>query len=139
MIPCVSFEFVSQMTRNSSGANVSVAETFMNNVPNGASRKIKPYFQLSNTHISLCLHFWTGSADMEGQPLLCSSFTFTWPLSNSLHHLHFSLDNELLFWWVIFLILAISALYIIKFCFPVLEVYQSNIVVVFLVPFTFHI
>jgi hypothetical protein len=36
------FVFVGQMTRNPSGANLPVAETFMNNVPNGASGKIKP-------------------------------------------------------------------------------------------------
>jgi hypothetical protein len=30
---------------------------------------------------------WTRSADADGRPHLCSSITFTRPLSNSLHHL----------------------------------------------------
>jgi hypothetical protein len=30
---------------------------------------------------------WTWSADVDGRPLLCSSVTFTRPLSNSLRHL----------------------------------------------------
>jgi hypothetical protein len=50
------FVFVSQLMGNPPAANFPVAETFMNNVQNGASRKIKPYFQLSITHTSVCLH-----------------------------------------------------------------------------------
>jgi len=42
MTPCVSLVFISQMTMNPPGAKFPVAKMFMNNVPNGASRKIKP-------------------------------------------------------------------------------------------------
>jgi len=42
MTPCVSLVFISQTTRNPPEAKSPVAEMFMNNVPNGASRKIKP-------------------------------------------------------------------------------------------------
>jgi len=41
MTPCVSLEFISQMTRKPPGAKFPVAKMFMNNVPNGASKKIK--------------------------------------------------------------------------------------------------
>jgi hypothetical protein len=73
------------------GAKFPVAETFMNNVPNGASRNIKPYFQLSNTHTCL-LELLRQYPEQDQQtwtaePLICSSITFTRPLSNSLHHL----------------------------------------------------
>jgi hypothetical protein len=81
---CV-FVFVSQLK----GANFPVAETFMNNVSNGAFGKIKHSFQFSNIYTSACTSAsisWTRSADVDGRPLLCSSLTFTRPLSNSLHH-----------------------------------------------------
>jgi hypothetical protein len=53
MTSCVSFVFVSQLTGNPPEENFPAAETFMNNVPNGALRKIKPYSKLSNTQTSV--------------------------------------------------------------------------------------
>jgi hypothetical protein len=42
MTPCVSLVFISQKMKNPPGAKFPVAKMFKNNVPNGASRKIKP-------------------------------------------------------------------------------------------------
>ena len=72
--------FVSQMARNPLGANLPVAETFMNDVPNGASGKIEPSFQLSNTHTSACSVAsvsWTGSAKVEGRKPPCSTMIWS--------------------------------------------------------------
>ena len=94
---CFFFVFVSQM-RIPTGENFPVAETFMNNVANSVSRNTKRSFQLSNTQTSVCTaasKSCTGSVDVEGWPLLCSSFTFTRPLSNSLHHFaHYLLPSH---------------------------------------------
>jgi hypothetical protein len=80
MTPCLSFVFVSQLTGNPPGANFPLAEMFMNNVPNGVSREIKPYFQFSNTHTSVCLHFLNNlnKISRHGRP--------TTPLF--IHHIH---------------------------------------------------
>jgi hypothetical protein len=82
------FVLVSQLTENPPEANFPVAETFMNNVPNGASRKIKPYLQYSHVCLHCCINILNKIADVDGRALLCSSITFTRPLSNSLHRLH---------------------------------------------------
>jgi hypothetical protein len=85
------FVVVSQLTGNTPGANFSVAETFMNNVPNVPRERSNLISNLAIlTFLSACTAAsipWTRSADVDGRPLLCPSITFTRPLSNSLHRL----------------------------------------------------
>jgi hypothetical protein len=87
MTPCVSFCVRQSVYGDPPGANFPVAETFMNNVPNG-SNLISNWAILAR--LSACTVAsisWTRSADVDGRPLLCSSITFTRLLLNYLHHL----------------------------------------------------
>jgi len=83
---CVLFVFVSQMTRNPPEANFPVAETLINNVPNVPQERLNLNSNWTLfARLAACIAasiFWTGSADVEGRPLLCPSFTLILQRSN---------------------------------------------------------
>lgn len=76
--PACIFFFSSVSWRGTHVGQTSLQSRRSWSVPNGASRKIKHYFQLWNTRLSTCTLAWIygpGSAHVEDRLVLCASFT----------------------------------------------------------------